>query len=390
MKEVHIGIIGGGLMGREMASAFARWCALTDVTVRPVLIAVADLNTDALAWFDRIPSCSQKTTDYDELLANPDIDVVYVAVPHNLHEKVYGDVLEAGKDLLAEKPFGIDLASARRILDAVHASGRFVRCSSEMPFFPGALRAIEFARGGEAGRVLEIISGFHHSSDLDSSKPANWKRSSATCGDGGVLNDLGMHAAHVPLRLGWKPETLLAQLQKGYPERPDGKGGRAACDTWDNAVIHSWAKVGDYEAILRLEMKRLAPGATNTWFIEILGTDGGVRFSTAEPKTLWIFERGKEQWWKRTELGFSTQFKTVTGGIFEPGFPDVIQQMWAAFLMEREGQLGERFGCATPDEAVASHEIFAAVLESQQHRQVACLATVGRATAPMQPCSKEP
>jgi hypothetical protein len=68
----------------------------------------------------------------------------------------------------------------------------------------------------------------------------------------------------------------------------------------------------------------------------------------------------------------------------------VIQQMWAAFLMEREGQLGERFGCATPDEAVASHEIFAAVLESQQHRQVACLATVGRATAPMQPCSKEP
>ena len=43
MTSVNIGIIGGGLMGREMASAFARWCALTDVSVRPALVAVADL-----------------------------------------------------------------------------------------------------------------------------------------------------------------------------------------------------------------------------------------------------------------------------------------------------------------------------------------------------------
>jgi hypothetical protein len=83
---------------------------------------------------------------------------------------------------------------------------------------------------------------------------------------------------------------------------------------------------------MRLEMKRMASGATNTWFLEVLGTNGGVRFSTAEPKTLWLFERGKEQFWKRTELGFDVPFKTITGGIFEVGFPDVIQQMWAAFM----------------------------------------------------------
>lgn len=366
MKDIHIGIIGGGLMGREMASAFARWCALMDVTARPVLVSVADLNPATLSWFDCIPSCTQKTTDYKELLANPQVDVVYVAVPHHLHEKLYLDVLAAGKDLFAEKPFGIDLPSARRILDAVNSSGRFVRCSSEMPFFPGAQRAFEIARRGEIGRVLEVVSGFHHSSDLDPAKAANWKRLNATCGEGGALNDLGMHACHLPLRLGWQPTRLFAQLQKGYPQRPDGKGGITDCDTWDNAMLHTWTSIAGQEVPLRLEMKRLAPGATNTWFIEVLGTDGGVRFSTAEPKTLWLFERGREQWWKRTELGFGTPFKTVTGGIFEPGFPDVIQQMWAAYLMEREGQLGGRFGCATPEEAIATHEIFAAALESQR------------------------
>lgn len=353
-------------MGREMASAFARWCALTDVTVQPKLVAVADLNPAALDWFRNVPGVSQLTADYKELLSNPEVEVVYVAVPHDQHERIYIEVLQAGKDLFAEKPFGVDLDAARRILDAIKSTGRFVRCSSEFPFMPGAQRAFEAARSGKLGRVLEVVSGFHHSSDLDPEKPANWKRLSKVCGEIGVLGDLGMHACHIPLRLGWKPKRLFAQLQKGYPERPDGKGGRAACDTWDNAQLHSWVDINGEETPLRLEMKRMAPGATNTWFLEILGTDGGVRYSTAEPKTLWVFERGKEQFWKRTDLGFSMPFKTVTGGIFEVGFPDLMQQMWAAFLMEREGALNGRFGCATPEEALATHEIFAAALRSQK------------------------
>ena len=109
MKHTRIGIIGGGLMGREIASAFARWCALTDINVTPVLTAVADLNPTALEWFEKIPSCQLRTTDYHTLLASKDVDVVYVAVPHDQHETIYKDVLAAGKDLLAEKPFGIDL-----------------------------------------------------------------------------------------------------------------------------------------------------------------------------------------------------------------------------------------------------------------------------------------
>jgi predicted dehydrogenase len=365
MNTVNIGIIGGGLMGREMASAFARWIALTDIAVEPKLVAVADLVESTRNWFQRVPTCTQLTADYHELLANPAVEVVYVAVPHHLHEQIYMDVLEAGKDLFAEKPFGIDLPAAQRIIAAAQRTGRFVRCSSEFPFLPGAQRIIDGVRQGHLGRILQVVSGFHHSSDLDASKAANWKRQSKTCGEIGVLGDLGMHACHIPLRLGWKPTSLFAQLQKGYPERPDGKGGRAVCDTWDNAMLHAWTSIHDQPVPLRVEMKRLAPGATNTWFLEVLGTDGGYRYSTAEPKSLWIFEGGKEQYWKRADLGFEMPFKTVTGHIFEPGFPDIIQQMWAAYLAERDGSLADRFHCATPEEALATHQIFAAALESQ-------------------------
>lgn len=69
---------------------------------------------------------------------------------------------------------------------------------------------------------------------------------------------------------------------------------------------------------------------------------------------------------EKTDLGFAMPFKTITGAIFEPGFPDVLMQMWASFLAERAGKLDGRFGCATPDESVLSHEIWAAALESYE------------------------
>jgi predicted dehydrogenase len=335
---------------------------------------VADLNPKARDWFKCIPSVKLLTESYQELLASEEVDVVYVAVPHHLHEKIYCDVLAAGKDLLAEKPFGIDLPSAMRIQAAAEASGCFVRCSSEFPFMPGAQRAFEYVRGGNCGRILEVVSGFHHSSDLDPTKAVNWKRLSATCGAIGVMGDLGMHVCHLPLRLGWSPRSVYAQLVRGFAERPDGKGGMTACDTWDNAQLHAWVDPsGDGVSFpMRLEMKRLAPGETNSWFFEVQGTTGGVRYSTKNPKRLEIFERDAtgEQFWKHADLGFGTPFKTVTGGIFETGFPDIMQQMLAAYLVEREGLLGERFGCVRIEEAVASQRIFAAALNSHHQQKV--------------------
>jgi predicted dehydrogenase len=368
---VRVGVIGAGLMGREVASAFGRWFALLDCPVRPELVAVCDVNAAALEWFRQVPTVKHFFTDHRALLALAEVDVVYVAVPHHLHEAIYLDVLRAGKDLFAEKPFGIDLAAARRVRDEAVRLGRFVRVSSEFPFLPGVQRAIEFARGGGFGRLIEVRNAFLHSSDLDPEKPVNWKRQAKFCGEAGVMNDLGMHVAHLPLRLGWRAESVFARLQKVYHERPDGRGGTAPSDTWDNATVHATIRVGGEPVPLTLEMKRLAPGETNTWIFEALGTDGGVRYSTKEPKTLWRFRRDREQWWEKTDLGIAgTPFKTITGGIFEPGFPDMLQQMWAAFLAERAGRLGGRFGCATPDEAVAQHELWAAALEAQREGRV--------------------
>jgi len=372
-KNVNIGLIGGGLMGRELASALARWFALVDPPVEARLVAVADVSEQARDWFRRVPTVTQFTASAGELIANPEVDVVYAAVPHQLHQQIYLQVIEGGKDLLAEKPFGIDLSAAEQINAAISHTKRFVRCSSEFPFMPGPQRVIQFIQEKRYGKPLEIRVGYHHSSDLDPTKPINWKRQVKTCGEIGVMGDLGMHAMHIPFRFGWQPVRVYAELQKIISERPDGRGGMAVCDTWDNAILNTKIVLDGSEVPMRIETKRMAPTETNTWYIEFLGTDAGIRFSTKEPKTLWRYQRSSEQGWFRVDLGSQSVFPTITGAIFETGFNDCFQQMWAAFLAEREGQLGDRFGCVTPEEAVQSHRLFNAALKSHEAKSVVTL-----------------
>lgn len=377
MRTIKFGLIGCGLMGREFASAAARWCHLLDLDVRPELVAVCDPQAQLLDWFrPHFPGITQYTAAHAELLANPQVEAVYCAVPHHLHEPLYLDILAAGKHLLGEKPFGIDRAANARILEAVRAHPQLlVRCSSEFPFFPAAQRIVGAAREGRFGTILEAAAGLHHSSDLDPEKALNWKRIEKFNGAYGCMGDLGMHALHIPLRLGWRPRDVRAILSKVVAERPDGKGGRAACETWDNATL--LCTTGDprtgADFPMTLTTKRISPGDTNTWFLSVKGTRCSMEYSSRYPKTLRTLEYapGGEQAWREEDLGYRTVFKTITGHIFEFGFSDAILQMWAAFCVElAHGKDAVPFGCVTPEETAAQHALFTAALESQRSNQV--------------------
>jgi predicted dehydrogenase len=377
MKTVRFGIIGCGLMGREFASAAARWFHLPAMEVKPEIVALCDLfrspEDDNAAWFKRAHSNIRMiTADYRRLVANPEVEAVYCAVPHHLHREIYCSVIEAGKHLLGEKPFGIDKAANDAILECLaRHPASFVRCSSEFPFFPAVQRIGKMIEADSFGRILELNAGFLHSSDLDPGKPINWKRKKELNGEYGCMGDLGMHVCHLPFRAGWMPRNVRAILSDVVRERPDGHGGMTPCTTWDNATLLCEAL--DPRSGLTfpwtLKMQRIAPGHKNTWYLEIIGTKACARFSTRSPKLLQILEyQGSEQVWQQVEMGHETVFRSVTGGIFEFGFSDAILQMWAAYLYElAEGRpLSIYAGCATPEETALSHTLFTAALRSQQ------------------------
>ncbi len=374
MRELRFGVIGCGLMGREFASNAARWLHLTGMSVKPVIVAACDTNEALLEWWkDNVSSLNSTTTDYETLLENPDVDAVYCAVPHNLHAGLYTDIIRAGKHLLGEKPFGMDLAQNRQIMQTIHEHPSVtVRCSSEFPFFPAVQKIVHWAQEGKFGRIIEVESGFHHSSDLDPNKPINWKRMVGINGEYGVMGDLGFHVCHVPFRLGWKPQDVRAVLSNIITERPDGKGNMVPCETWDNATLLTTVALepisGEgYEFPMTLSTKRIAPGETNTWFIRIVGTQFSAEFSTKRPKTLrfMAFEPGQPQTWQELDTGYEGAYPAITGPIFEFGFSDALLQMWAAFCDEVAGN-APKFQCGTPSEAAMSHRLFTAALESQR------------------------
>jgi predicted dehydrogenase len=300
-------------------------------------------------------------------------------VPHHLHAEVCIAALEAGKHLLGEKPFGIDLAANDAISrTAADRPELLVRCSSEIPFFPGGQAVWRWLAERRFGRVLEVRSQFLHSDDLDPNRPIGWKRVARTNGEYGVMGDLGLHTLHLPLRAGFEIRNVRALLSNVVSERPGPDGRPVPCDTWDNAVLLCEAEDRDDVFPLRIETKRIAPGETNTWTIEVDGTAGSIAFTTKLPKTLrtMSYEPGGPQEWRVLDLGSQSAYPSISAAVWEFAFSDAIQQMWAAYLDElAHGRDGMRqpFHCATPEEAATSHRLFTAALQSHREASVVAL-----------------
>jgi len=376
-KTIRFGIIGCGLMGREFASAAARWCHLTADIARPEIVGVCDTSQTACDWFvNNFDTVRYNVSDYHELLNKEDIDAIYCALPHVLHKQVYIDIIEAGKHLLGEKPFGIDQEANNAIMEAIKAHPEVtVRCSSEFPYYPACQQLIRWVREGKFGKIIEVRSSFCHSSDMDPNKPINWKRMIEVNGEYGCMGDLGIHTQHVPFRMGWTPLNVFAKLSKIVDQRPDGKGGMAPCLTWDNALLISDVQDTDGKTFpLVMRTMRLDPGATDSWSLEVYGLKASAKFSTDDPNAFCYTDSWeKEQAWCRLGIGYKPMIPTITGGIFEFGFTDAMLQMWAAFISELEGKEVE-FGCMRPEETALSHKLQTAALISHKEGRLVSLA----------------
>ncbi|MBA7561449.1 hypothetical protein ES708_03087 [subsurface metagenome] len=120
---------------------------------------------------------------------------------------------------------------------------------------------------------------------------------------------------------------------------------------------------------MAVETKRMAPGATNNWFVEVYGTTGSAIFSTHDPKAFrYLTTTGKEQGWVTVDVGSQSVIPTITGGIFEFGFSDAFQQMIGAFMSEfSDNSVNHHpFKNVMPKETGWSHKLFTAALESNR------------------------
>lgn len=373
--HINFGIIGCGMMGREFSSAAMRWPHLKADLPRPRILAVCSRTDASMEWFRQNPDTRYFYHDYRQMLENPEIEAIYCAVPNLLHEQIYCDCIRSGKHLLGEKPFGIDLEAFEQIRKAMDEHPDvFVRCSSEFPYYPAVQQMIRWYREGKFGKIIEAHFAIKHSSDMDITKPVNWKRTVSSNGKYGCMGDLGIHTQHLPFRLGFQVLSVSAQLANLVPLRPDRNGQPVPCDTYDNALLLCKARntAGD-QFPMTMEMKRMAPGSSNSVEYQIYGMEMSAKFSTDDPNALWYCRNtGRSQAWCRLPMGQKTLFPVITGEIFEFGFTDAMLQMYAAFVAELCGQPCS-FGCLRPEEAGQSHRLLTAALDSYENNRTVLL-----------------
>ena len=142
---------------------------------------------------------------FDELLADPDVDAVYVALPNALHVEWAVRALEAGKHVLSEKPLTRDPREAERAFDRAERAGRILMEGFMYRHHPQTKRLVQLVRDGELGELRLVRS--HFSFTLDRPRDVRWHRELG----GGSLLDLGCYCTNLMRTLAGEPERVYGE-----------------------------------------------------------------------------------------------------------------------------------------------------------------------------------
>jgi len=215
-----------GLLGASRIALEALVAPAADGAVR--LVAVASRDRDRAARFAAENGIERIAGSYEELLADPDVEVVYNALPNSLHGPWNVAAVQAGKHVLSEKPFASNAEEARQVAAAVANSDRIVFDAFHYRYHPIFHRFLTAITGGEIGALsaLRVRMTMPPPGDND----LRWSLPLA----GGAMMDLGCYALHVVSAVAdavgdGGPELVEASMG----ERP----GRPGIDQWFTAEL---------------------------------------------------------------------------------------------------------------------------------------------------------
>jgi predicted dehydrogenase len=169
------------------------------------VLAVGSRTPEAAALFAQRHAIPRAYGSWAELAADRDVDVIYVATPHSAHYAATAICLEAGKAVLCEKPFTLDLATTRELLDTAKRRGLFLMEGMWMRCNPAVRRAVEMIADGAIGEVTSVQADFGLAGPFE---PTHRLRAKVL--GGGALLDLGVYPITAALLMLGAPDHIRA------------------------------------------------------------------------------------------------------------------------------------------------------------------------------------
>ncbi|HIC89328.1 MAG TPA: Gfo/Idh/MocA family oxidoreductase [Anaerolineae bacterium] len=173
------------------------------------LVAVCDVVEEAVREFAGRFNVPYVYTSFDDLLANQEIDAVYLATPIFLHGSQAIQALRAGKHVLVEKPMALTVAEGEEMIQVARETGKTLATAYYRRFFPKVQRAQQLIGEGTLGKVVMVVSVYHTWYDPAPGAPGSWRSQKARAG-GGVLWDMGSHRFDLLVGLFGMPTQVWA------------------------------------------------------------------------------------------------------------------------------------------------------------------------------------
>jgi predicted dehydrogenase len=235
----------------------------------------------------------------EEMVRDPDIDVVHICTPNHLHLPLAEAALEAGKHVICEKPLATDAAGAKRLVGAAARSGRLAAVPFVYRYYPTIREARERVRSGRTG-ALHLLHGTYLQDWLLRPDDTNWRVEDDLGGASRAFADIGSHWCDLAEFVsGHRIARVSARLLTAVPERTaepgrhafgpgGGTGATRRVATEDAALVQFETDAG---AIGSVVVSQVSAGRKNRLWIELDGANEALAFDQEHPEELWCGSR---------------------------------------------------------------------------------------------------
>ena len=275
MKEIRIGLVGAGWMGKAHSSALldAQMLFGPDFGTASFEI-VADANEESAKIAQHKIGFKRMTTDWHDVVTDPNVDLVDIATPNAFHYVVAKAALENGKNVYCEKPLSISAEESKELAELAAKKGVINYVGYNNTMNPANAYVRELVQSGKLGRIMRFTGTYDQDQLLDESLPITWRHINKLAGCG-ALGDLGSHLLSVSQFIMGDIAKVNAMSEIVFPKRPKAPGSTEMADVENEDIITLMAKYKN-GAVGTISASRVATGRKNYLTYEIQGTKGSV------------------------------------------------------------------------------------------------------------------
>jgi predicted dehydrogenase len=295
MKQLNIGLVGYGFMGRTHSNAFLQAARFFDLPWKPVLKAVAARNEDRVKAFAANWGYESYATDWRTLVARQDIDVIDIASPNDTHHEIAIAAARAGKMVMCEKPLGRTAKEAQEMVDAVEKAGVPNTVWYNYRRVPAVTMIRQLLDEKKFGRIFHYRANFLQdwtiSRDLPQGGEGLWRLDVSVAGSG-VTGDLLAHNIDTAMWLNGPIAEVTAMTETFIKERKHTLTGKVEPVGIDDAS----AFLARFEngSLGLFEATRYARGHKALYTLEINGEHASASWDLHDLHRLQYFDHGDE------------------------------------------------------------------------------------------------